>query len=55
MLVDEMVAILEGIARDEGAAASSRVRALEVLLRVDKDHSPDDREWERILESFGDD
>ena len=48
-----MVALLEEFARDEDVAASTRVRAVEVLLRIDKTEPPEDREWQDIVSRFG--
>jgi hypothetical protein len=52
MDLTEMTEHLEAIARDEGVAASARVRAIEVLLRLDKQQSPDEREWARLVEEL---
>jgi hypothetical protein len=51
--VNEMVALLEGFARDEDVAASTRVRAVEVLIRLDRTEPQEDREWEAIVSRFG--
>jgi hypothetical protein len=53
MDISEMVALLEGVARDQATPASARVRALEVLLRISKSHTPDDDEWTAIIAEFG--
>jgi hypothetical protein len=45
---------LETIARGEDVSPSTRVRALEVLLRLAKTASTDDVEWARIVQRFGD-
>jgi hypothetical protein len=45
---------LEAIARSETVPPSARVRAIEVLLRITKQRSPDDAEWDRIVREFGD-
>jgi hypothetical protein len=45
---------LEEIARSDDVSASTRVRALEVLLRLAKTASPEDVEWGRIVQRFGD-
>ena len=44
---------LEAIARDEDTSPSTRVRALEVLLRLQRTVSPDDAEWQRLAAEFG--
>lgn len=44
---------LEDIARDEKTSPSTRVRALEVLLRLAKTASPADIEWAEIQRQFG--
>ena len=54
MDVDEMVATLEQLVRDPHVSASARIRAVEVLLRIDRSRPEDDREWERIVSRFGD-
>jgi hypothetical protein len=54
MDVDEMVATLEQLVRDPDVSASARIRAVEVLLRIDRSRPEDDREWERIVREFGD-
>ena len=46
---------LEAIARSEDTSASTRVRALEVLLRLAKTASDDDVEWAKIVQRFGGD
>lgn len=53
MQVAEMRAHLEAIARDETVAASARVRALEVLLRVERSHPATDDEWNESVQRFG--
>jgi hypothetical protein len=45
---------LEEIARADDVSASTRVRALEVLLRVAKTASDDEIEWSKIVQRFGD-
>jgi hypothetical protein len=45
---------LEEIARSDDVSASTRVRALEVLLRLAKTASPQDIEWAKIVDRFGD-
>jgi hypothetical protein len=55
MDVDEMVATLEQLVRDPDVSASARIRAVEVLLRIDRSRPEDEREWERIVQRFGDD
>jgi hypothetical protein len=45
---------LERIARADDVSPSTRVRALEVLLRLAKTASPDDIEWAKIVDRFGD-
>jgi hypothetical protein len=32
---------------------SARVRAIEVLLRISKQQTPEDAEWDRIVREFG--
>ena len=54
MDVDEMVATLEQLVRDPDVSASARIRAVEVLLRIDRSRPEDGREWERIVREFGD-
>jgi len=49
----EMVEHLEAIARSETTPPSARVRALEVLLRISKQATPEDLEWGRIVAEFG--
>jgi hypothetical protein len=44
---------LERIARADDVSPSTRVRALEVLLRLAKTASPDDIEWSKIVQRFG--
>jgi hypothetical protein len=44
---------LEQIARSDDTSASTRVRALEVLLRLAKTATPDDIEWAKIVQRFG--
>ena len=53
MDVAEMVRHLEAIVRDESIPASSRVRGIEVLMRLGRNASPDDVEWSRIVREFG--
>lgn len=48
-----MVEHLEAIARSETTPPSARVRALEVLLRISKQATPEDLEWGRIVAEFG--
>jgi hypothetical protein len=50
----EMTDHLEAIARSENVPPSARVRALEVLLRISKNATPEDLEWQRIVAEFGD-
>jgi hypothetical protein len=45
---------LERIARADDVSPSTRVRALEVLLRLAETASPEDIEWGKILQRFGD-
>jgi hypothetical protein len=45
---------LQEIARSDDVSASTRVRALEVLLRLAKTASDDDIEWGKIVQRFGD-
>ena len=45
---------LERIARADDVSPSTRVRALEVLLRLAKTASPEDIEWGKIVSRFGD-
>jgi hypothetical protein len=45
----EMKDHLEAIARDETTPASARVRALEVLLRIEKTATAEDLEFEAIV------
>ena len=45
---------LERIARADDVSPSTRVRALEVLLRLAKTSSPEDIEWAKIVDRFGD-
>jgi hypothetical protein len=54
MDLSEMREHLETIARCEGVALSARVRAIEVLLRIAKQQTPEDAEWDRIVREFGD-
>jgi hypothetical protein len=54
MDLTEMTDHLEAIARSEKVPPSARVRAIEVLLRIAKQQSPDDAEWERIVREFSD-
>jgi hypothetical protein len=49
----EMVEHLEAIARDETTPASARVRAIEVLVRISKTSSDEDREWEALVAEIG--
>lgn len=49
MDLTEMTDHLEAIARSESVPPSARVRAIEVLLRINKQQSPEDAEWERIV------
>jgi hypothetical protein len=53
MDVDEMVATLEELVRDPDVSASARIRAVEVLLRIDRSRPEDEREWQRIVGQFG--
>jgi hypothetical protein len=53
MDIDEMVEHLELIARDTDVPPSARVRAIEVLMRIERQHPPDDAEWQRIVSQFG--
>jgi hypothetical protein len=53
MDLDEMTRHLEGIARDETVAPSARVRAIEVLARIAKGQTDDDREWAEVVKQFG--
>jgi len=49
-----MVDRLEQIARSEEVPPSARVRAIEVLLRIGNQASPEDLEWSRIVAEFND-
>ena len=53
MNLSEMVGHLEAIARDDQAPPSSRVRAIEVLARLARTQTPEDQEWQAIVEQFG--
>jgi hypothetical protein len=53
MNINEMTEHLETIARSENVPPSARVRAIEVLLRIAKQATPEDIEWERIVAEFG--
>jgi hypothetical protein len=53
MDLTEMIDRLQAIARDDRVAASARVRALEVLLRINKQATPEDLEWEKLVQQFG--
>jgi hypothetical protein len=44
---------LEAIARSEKVPPSARVRAIEVLLRICKQQTPESEEWDRIVAEFG--
>ena len=44
---------LEAIARSETVPPSARVRAIEVLLRIARQRSPGDEEWDKIIAEFG--
>src|SRR3954447_7369362 len=46
MDINEMSEHLETIARSENVPPSARVRAIEVLLRISKQLTPEDAEWE---------
>jgi hypothetical protein len=50
----EMTEHLEAIARSDNVPPSARVRAIEVLLRISKQTTHEDLEWERITAEFGD-
>jgi hypothetical protein len=52
MDLTEMTDHLEAIARDEDVLPSARVRAIEVLMRIERQHPPD-AEWQRIVSQFG--
>jgi hypothetical protein len=53
MDLSEMTDHLETIARSDDVPPSARVRAIEVLLRIAKQATPEDAEWERIVAEFG--
>jgi len=53
MDLSEMREHLESIARSENVPPSARGRAIEVLLRISKQHTPEDAEWDRIVAEFG--
>jgi hypothetical protein len=48
-----MIGLLEELARDEDVAASTRVRAVEVLLRIGRTVPAEDVEWQDIISRFG--
>jgi hypothetical protein len=54
MDLSEMTEHLQKIARSDQVPPSARVRAIEVLLRINRQQTPEDAEWERIIREFGD-
>jgi hypothetical protein len=53
MDIGEMTDRLERIVRDDAVAASTRVRAIEVLHRIGRVSTPEDLEWERLVAALG--